>query len=84
MGKCNAISVGTKLARNWKIHRSIHGYRGEMQGYVFNEEIASAYGITNANPQFGKGGLPQYFVPNANDYIQKGILVKVDNITLRK
>ena len=34
----------------------IHGYRGEMQGYVFNEEIASAYGITNANPQFGKGG----------------------------
>ena len=62
----------------------IHGDRGEMQGYVFNEEIASAYGITNANPQFGKGGLPQYFVPNANDYIQKGILVKVDNITLRK
>ena len=62
----------------------IHGYRGEMQGYVFNEEIASAYGITNANPQFGKGGLQQYFVPNANDYIQKGILVKVDNITLRK
>ena len=62
----------------------IHGYWGEMQGYVFNEEIASAYGITNANPQFGKGGLPQYFVPNANDYIQKGILVKVDNITLRK
>ena len=62
----------------------IYGYRGEMQGYVFNEEIASAYGITNANPQFGKGGLPQYFVPNANDYIQKGILVKVDNITLRK
>lgn len=60
------------------------GIGGEMQGYVFNEEIASAYGITNENPQFGKGGLPQYFVPNANDYIQKGILVKVDNITLRK
>ena len=52
--------------------------------YIFNADVASAYGITNANPQFGKGGLPQYFVPNANDYIQKGILVKVDNITLRK
>lgn len=62
----------------------IHGYRGEMQGYVFNEEVASAYGITNANPQFGKGGLPQYFVPNVDEYIQKGILVKVDSITLRK
>ena len=58
----------------------IHGYRGEMQGYVFNEDIASAYGITNANPQFGKGGLPQYFVPDVDDYIQKGILEKVDSI----
>ncbi|MDO5650228.1 MAG: hypothetical protein Q4G11_06455, partial [Gallicola sp.] len=62
----------------------IHGYRGEMHGYVYNEEIASAYGITNANPQFGKGGLPQYFVPDADDYIQKGILVKTDIIVLRK
>ncbi len=62
----------------------IHGYRGEMQGYVFNEDIASAYGITNANPQFGKGGLPQYFVPDVDDYIQKGILEKVDSIKLRK
>lgn len=32
-----------------------------MQGYVFNEEIASAYGITNANPQFGKGGFATIF-----------------------
>ena len=27
----------------------IYGYRGIMQGYVFNEDIASAYGITKAN-----------------------------------
>ena len=56
-----------------------------MQGYIFNEDVASAYDITNANPQFGKRGGPQYFVPNVDEYIiQKGILVKVDNITLRK
>lgn len=55
-----------------------------MQGYIFNEKIASAYGITNVNPKFGKGGLPQYFVPDVEDYIQKGILEKVDSIILRK
>ncbi len=62
----------------------IHGYRGEMQGYLFNEDVASAYGITNANPQFGKGGLPQYYVPNVKDLIEKGILVPVDSIKLFK
>lgn len=60
----------------------IHGYRNQMQGYKFNEDVASAYGITNANPQFGKGGLPQYFVPNAQEYIDKGILVPIDKIEL--
>ena len=62
----------------------IHGYRGEMQGYLFNEDVASAYGITNANPQFGNGGLPQYYVPDVQDLISKGILIPVDNIKLYK
>ncbi|MBO5239218.1 MAG: hypothetical protein J6B50_10680 [Lachnospiraceae bacterium] len=62
----------------------IHGYRGEMQGYLFNEDVASAYGITNANPQFGNGGLPQYYVPDVQDLISKGILTPVDNIKLYK
>ena len=62
----------------------MHGYRGEMQGYLFNEDVASAYGITNANPQFGNGGLPQYYVPDVQDLISKGILIPVDNIKLYK
>lgn len=53
-----------------------------MQGYKFNEDVASAYGIAEANPQFGKGGLPQYFVPNVQEYIDKGILVPIDKIEL--
>lgn len=60
----------------------IYGYRSEMQGYVFNEDVAAAYGITNANPQFGAGGLPQYFVPDVQTLIDNGILVPVDNIPL--
>lgn len=62
----------------------IHGYRGEMQGYLFNEDVVSAYGITRANPQFGKGGLPQYFVPNVQDMINRGALTPVDKIKLFK
>lgn len=50
----------------------------------FKEDVVSAYGITNANPQFGKGGLPQYYVPDVQDLIDKGILIPVDNIKLNK
>lgn len=77
----NATTVfeGLQVEKN-----PIHGYRGEMQGYLFNEDIASAYGITNANPQFGRGGLPQYYIPNAQDLIEKGILIPVDNVKLYK
>jgi len=74
-----AIFEGLQVEKN-----PIHGYRGEMQGYLFNEDIASAYGIANANPQFGKGGLPQYFVPDVQVLIDKGILTPADNIKLYK
>ena len=75
----------TKLFEELQVEKNpIHGYRGEMQGYIFNEDVASAYGITNANPQFGKGGLPQYYVTDVQDLIDKGILTPVDNIKLLK
>ena len=75
----------TKLFEGLQVEKNpIHGYRGEMKGYIFNEDVASAYGITNANPQFGKGGLPQYYVPDVQDLIDKGILTPVDNIKLNK
>ena len=61
----------------------IYGYRGEMQGYQFNEDVASAYGITIANPQFGNGGLPQYYVPNVQELIDQEILVPIDNFKLQ-
>ncbi len=60
----------------------IYGYRSEMQGYVLNQDIVAAYGITNANPQFGAGDLPQYFVPDVQTLIDSGALTPVDNILL--
>ena len=80
-----SVRDATKLFEGLQVEKNpIHGYRGEMQGYIFNEDVASAYGITNANPQFGKGGLPQYYVPDVQDLIDKGILTPVDNIKLNK
>ena len=73
----------TKIFEGLQVEKHpVHGYRTEMQGFIFNEDIACAYGITKANPQFGQGGLPQYFVPNVKEYIEKGILQPVDSIKL--
>ena len=73
----------TKIFEGLQVEKHpIHGYRTEMEGYIFNEDLASAYGITKANPQFGRGGLPQYFVPNVEEYIEKGILQPVESIKL--
>ena len=75
----------TRLFEGLQVEKHpIHGYRGEMQGYIFNDNVVSAYGITNANPQFGEGGLPQYYVPNIEDMINKNIVSPVESIKLNK
>lgn len=66
-----------------KPHKTL-GYKSEMMGYVFNEDVATAYGITRANLQFGPGGLAQYYVPNVKELIEKGVLVPVEKVMLIK
>ena len=75
----------TKIFEGLQVEKNpIHGYRGTMQGYKVIKDVNAAFGITKANPQFGKGGLPQVFVPNVDELIEQGILVLVDSITLIK
>jgi hypothetical protein len=75
----------TKVFEGLQVEKNpIHGYRGNMQGYKVTTDIDAAFGVTKANPQFGKGGLPQVYVPSAGELIEKGILVPVDNIPLIK
>ncbi|MRX74373.1 hypothetical protein GJU40_19830 [Bacillus lacus] len=50
------------------------GYRPGMTAYVVDDDIAVAFGITEANPDYGPGNLPQMFVPDANVLIEQGIL----------
>ena len=75
----NTVFEGLQVEKN-----PIHGYRSSMQGYKATVDLDAAFGITKANPQFGKGGLPQIFMPNANDLINNGYLVPVDKILLKK
>ncbi len=75
----NNLFEGLQVEKNL-----VHGYRSEMQGYKATIDLEAAFGLTKANPQFGKGGLPQIFIPDANDLIQKGYLIPVENIPLNK
>lgn len=61
----------------------IHGYRNEMQGHMLNTDIDAAQAQCLNNLQFGKGGLAQKYISNANELINKEILVPVDKIILK-
>jgi RHS repeat-associated protein len=58
-----------------------YGYRQEMGVYLCTKDLATANGITLANPAFGEGGLPQIYVPNANS-LPAGTLVRIGTIPL--
>ena len=59
----------------------VYGYRQEMGVYLCTKDLATANGITLANPAFGEGGLPQIYVPNANS-LPAGTLVRIGTIPL--
>lgn len=59
----------------------IHGFRGQVSGYRFTQTVTVGYVQVLANPQFGPGGLDQFYVPNVQKLI---ILVLVDTIDLVK
>lgn len=69
--------------KDYKLEKTLfEDIEKNMQGYITNENINVAFGITRANPQYGGGGLPQIYVPDVENLINKGILSKVDNIPL--
>lgn len=64
-----------------KPHETL-GYKNEMVGYLFNGEFEAALGIAEANTQYGKGGIIQYYVPNIADCIEAGLVTVVEKIEL--
>ena len=60
-----------------------HGYRNKMVGYYSDKNLAGAKGYALANPRHGNGGLPQIYIPNANDLIANGTLKPIKTIPLK-
>ena len=60
-----------------------YGYRSAVQLFMVQKEnILAAYSLTEANPQFGKGGSSQYFIPDAQTLIEAGVLVPIRKFAL--
>lgn len=69
----------TKLFEGLQVEKHPeYGYRQTMRGYTFNQDITVAYGFAKANPQYGAGGLEQYFVPDVEYLIANRILIPDD------
>ncbi|WP_260871834.1 hypothetical protein [Bacillus sp. X1(2014)] len=52
-------------------------YKFQAIGFQFNDTIESAKGITDANPQFGHGGLEQIFTPDFETLVRIGKVTPV-------
>lgn len=52
-------------------------YKFQAIGFQFNDNIESAKGITDANPQFGHGGLEQIFTPDFETLVRIGKVTPV-------
>lgn len=59
-------------------------YRSQVTRYTVNKQLlATGYSEqTLANPQFGAGGLPQYFIENIEKEIASGGLIRGESIPL--
>ena len=60
-------------------------YKIQIIGFKLLDDIPSARGITDANPQSGSGGLEQIFTPDFENIIREGKVVPLlDDITKDK
>ena len=57
----------------------MHNYRVEGVKLQLNTDLPVASAHAVANPQFGSGGLPQYFIPDIATHIDSGAIGVVDS-----
>ena len=75
----------SKLFKGLQVEKNeIRGYRKKVVGYIVDSDtdVDAAIGKAVMNPQFGKGGLTQYYIPDANKLIESGILKPINEIEL--
>ncbi len=81
-GDASKIFKGLQVKPYYQDGMEFASYRGEMTPYRVNEPINVAEGITNANPQFGEGGLRQRFDPNFEYNTASGRLTPIREGTI--
>jgi len=69
----------TKLYEGLQVAPYEGTYRPQIRAYTVTQDTAAAYGLTDANPQFGAGGLPQLFIPNWRQVLKPGEITDMQN-----
>ncbi|MGH4032481.1 putative T7SS-secreted protein [Actinomycetota bacterium Odt1-20B] len=80
-GDSAAISRGVQVGpADLDAGRNIlHHYRPEGVTLRFNEDVGAATSHATANPQFGEGGLRQYYVPDVMEHVKAGNITVIDS-----
>ena len=69
----------TKLYEGLQVAPYQDSYRPQIRAYTVTQDTTAAYGLTEANPQFGSGGLPQLFIPNWQRVLKPGDITDMQN-----
>ncbi|WP_353949242.1 hypothetical protein ABNN70_06915 [Sporolactobacillus sp. Y61] len=56
-------------------------YREKMGAYRLNADLKGANGFAKANPQFGKGGLEQIFIPDFQELLHNKFISRIDGVS---
>ncbi|MCM3163997.1 hypothetical protein [Metabacillus litoralis] len=78
-GDSRKLFEGLQVKPHWEDGMDAAEYRSKMMAYEITEDTNVAYGITKANPQFGDGGLPQMFIPDFNELVKTGKIMKIES-----
>jgi hypothetical protein len=73
------ISRGVQVGPSDLNEYIAHNYRVEGVKLQLNTDLPVASAHAVANPQFGGGGLPQYFIPDIATHIGSGAITVVDS-----
>jgi RHS repeat-associated protein len=77
-GAAMANGDATALYQGVQVRPFNGTYRGQLGEYEVAQNTNAAYGLTEANPQYGSGGYPQLFIPNFRQVLR---LVGVQDMT---
>ena len=78
-GVALADGDATKLYEGVQVAPHAGSYRPQVRAYTVTQKTTAAYGLTDANPQHGSGGLPQLFIPNWRQVLKPGEITDMQN-----